>query len=389
MRLVVVGVGDKGGHGVAGLRRTLEVDVVDEGVDEILDDGLGQSLLERRLVETLVKAQAPFRGVRRRAARGVALRAGHIYIFAVVLDRDGGAQLVVAVDVDAGDAAAEIGVLGVGILQDHLLPVGYRRPAALGSERRQNGGGDRGRRPVIAQDLVERRAVLGPDQPLRGGAHSSLLRARHAGHVLRNHAHRQRRKRYAGRQIAGRRVGERAERIDAGARGAHQQQLGRHREAALARLLIADEFLDLRHRLGQRQLAGHRGDVRGSYVMAGEGDLGVVLRGRNVGLRFVFAEAIGGGFQRIEGGDRGGELGRRRGQGRRQQRVGPGLDDLLFADPDRLRDVIVLFGRHDIDGADEAISLAALTRSPPASPGCVADTNSGRAAKDDWRSRSR
>ena len=53
----------------------LEVDVVDEGVDEILDDGLGQSLLERRLVETLVKAQAPFRGVRRRA-RLVPLRAG-------------------------------------------------------------------------------------------------------------------------------------------------------------------------------------------------------------------------------------------------------------------------------------------------------------------------
>ena len=64
----------------------------------------------------------------------------------------------------------------------------------------------------------------------------------------------------ARREIARRRVGKRAERVDAARAKCSSAQVAGPWRKPLARLFVADEFVDLGHGLRQRQVSGDGGD---------------------------------------------------------------------------------------------------------------------------------
>ena len=106
---------------------------------------------------------------------------------------------------------AELGIGAVGEMEQQFLPFAgliARAPA----QRRNDGGGDFGRRAVLAQRGVERLAMLEPDEPHRRIDRSPLHVTRRVGDVFGDHAHAQRGKSGG---VAGGRIGQRAQGIDA------------------------------------------------------------------------------------------------------------------------------------------------------------------------------
>ena len=184
-------------------------------------------------------------------------------------------------------------------------------------------------------------------------------RLRDAGDIFRHHAHFDGSERRVQFDVAGRRVGEGPERVDASAARAHQHHLRRQLWMALAgRRLRLDPFDDLRVRLRERQFSFDRRSVGRRNVAAEERDLGIVRRRTRLqGHVALFGRGVRD-LERIERGNGVRESGRRRREGRRKQRERSRPENFLVADLDRRRRLERVLRRYDVDRADQTIAFA-------------------------------
>ena len=99
-RVDLVGLGEERLDRIAGSGRALKVDVIGEDAHDNVDQGLGQSLLERGFIEALVEAHAARFAVLRGSglAGGLSVAPRDRRIGAAVVDRDGRFELVVGID---------------------------------------------------------------------------------------------------------------------------------------------------------------------------------------------------------------------------------------------------------------------------------------------------
>ena len=156
----------------------------------------------------------------------------------------------------------------------------------------------------------------------------------------------------------GRRIGEHAERIDRGAARPRQQDLRGGCGDLVARGLRLQPFADLRLRVRDAELALDLENVGLGKIAGTEAGFGVVGRRPRIERNVALFRACVVELQRIERGNGLGEIGLRRRQSRRKQRVGPRLQHLLVADFHRHRQFVGLFVGDDVDGAHQSVALA-------------------------------
>ena len=207
MRVDFVRLGDEGRERIAGLDRALEVDVVGEGANQFVDDGVGQALLERGLVDALVEAHAAVVLLLRIGALGGVAAQRHRHVDAVVVDRDRRLELLVGVDRYARDRRRPAFGRRLVVLQDDLLSLGDGRFSAPGAESGEDRLGGVLARAVGAQQILECFAASQLHQAFAAvgpGARGGLDGVRD---VFRHHAHFDRSERSAGALGAARRVG--------------------------------------------------------------------------------------------------------------------------------------------------------------------------------------
>ena len=155
-------------------------------------------------------------------------------------------------------------------------------------------------------------------------------------------------------------VRQRAEQIDAGLAGAHQQHLRGERRRLVARGRRLDHFHDLRLRFGERQFAGRRRGLIGGQVALGKRDFRVVLHRAGIGRLIDLLGRTIDRLERVEGRDGVSETRRRHRQGGRENRERTRFDHLFVADLDGRWRLEGLLGRDDVDRANQSIAFTGI-----------------------------